>query len=117
MGIIKFKKKEHEVTTPCTHDSINIDRANKKMTCGNCEVELDAFEEIMNYSDALDNFKEQLDFLRERVEQDSARNQIVARRLESKQKTKCQHCNKMTAVKIKKPTLFETREEAAKEPS
>lgn len=28
MSIIKFKKKEHEVAMPCTHNSMNIDRAN-----------------------------------------------------------------------------------------
>lgn len=117
MGIIKFKKKEHEVATPCTHDSLNIDRVNKQITCRDCDAVLDPFEEIMNYSDALDDFREQLEFIRGQLQQDSARNQIVARRLESKQKTKCQHCKKMTEVKIKEPTLLETREEAAKEPS
>ena len=114
MSVIKFKKKEQKVATPCTHDSLNIDRTNKKITCRNCGVELDAFEEIMNYSDALDDFREQLEFIRAQLQQDSARNQIVARRLEKKQRTKCQHCKKMTEVKIKEPTLLETREEIAK---
>lgn len=114
MSIIKFKKKEQEVAMPCTHDSLNIDRANKQITCRDCDAVLDPFEEIMNYSDALDDFREQLEFIRGRLQQDSARNQIVARRLENKQRTKCQHCKKMTEVKIKEPTLLETREEMTK---
>lgn len=114
MSIIKFKKKEQEVATPCTHDSLSIDRVNKQITCRDCDAVLDPFEEIMNYSDALDDFREQLEFIRGQLQQDSARNQIVARRLENKQRTKFQHCNKMTEVKIKEPTILEMREEMVK---
>lgn len=112
MSVIKFKKREYEVVTSCEHNRINIDRANKSIVCRDCETVLDPFDGIMSYSDALDDYKKQLDTWRESLERDTARNQIVARRLENRQRTKCHHCDKVTLINIKEPTLFETHAEA-----
>ncbi|KRU23265.1 hypothetical protein [Psychrobacter piscatorii] len=111
MSIIKFKKKEYQVVTSCEHNSINIDRANKQITCRDCEVVLDPFDAIMGYSDALDDWAKRLDKYAEDTKRDFARNQIVARRLENKKRTKCHHCDQMTEIKIKEPTLWETHAE------
>lgn len=114
MSIIKFEKKEYAVITSCGHHQINIDRATKKITCRNCDEELDAFDEIMNYSDGLSNYKKELDEYRERTDRDAARNRMVARRLENKKRTKCHHCDQMTEIKVKEPTLWEAHAEMAK---
>lgn len=114
MTIIKFQKKEYEVVNSCEHNRINIDRANKQITCRDCDIELDAFDAIMSYSDALDDWAKRLDEYAEDTKRDAARNQIVARRLENKKRTKCHHCDQMTEIKIKEPTLWESHEEMVK---
>lgn len=114
MSIIKFEKREYQVITSCEHHQITIDRANKKITCRSCDIELDPFDEIMNYSDGLSNYKKELDEYRERTDRDAAHNRIVARRLENKKRTKCHHCDQMTEIKVKKPTLWESHEEMVK---
>ena len=114
MSIIKFEKREYQVITSCEHHQITIDRANKKITCRSCDIELDPFDEIMNYSDALTNYKKELDEYREKTAREAARNQIVARRLENKKKTKCHHCGEVTDIKIKAPTLWDSHEEMVK---
>lgn len=114
MTIIKFQKKEYEVVNSCEHNRINIDRGNKQITCRDCDIELDAFDAIMSYSDALDDWAKRLDKYAEDTKRDFARNQIVARRLENKKRTKCHHCDQITEIKIKEPTLWESHEEMVK---
>lgn len=114
MSIIKFQKKEYVVSTSCEHNNVNIDRANKQITCRDCDVALDPFDTIMNYSDALDDWAKRLDKYADDTKRDFSRNQIVARRLENKKRTKCQHCEKVTEIKIKEPTLWESHAEMVK---
>lgn len=114
MSIIKFEKKEYQVVTSCEHNKISIDRANKQITCRDCGIELDPFDAIMGYSDALDDWAKRLDKYADDTKRDFARNQIVARRLENKKKTKCHHCGEVTDIKIKEPTLWESHEEMVK---
>ena len=114
MSIIKFEKKEYAVIRSCEHSQIDIDRANKSIACRKCHVVLDPFDEIMNYSDGLTQYKKELDEYREQTSRDAARNKIVARRLENKKRTKCHHCDQMTEIKIKEPTLWESHEEMVK---
>ena len=111
MHIIKFKKKDYEVITSCEHSSISIDRANKSITCRNCSALLDPFDTAMEYLDALDEYKDKLNAYRESLVKDTSRNQILARRLENRKRTKCHHCAKMTNIKIKEPTLLEVHAE------
>ncbi|MBH0095945.1 hypothetical protein I6E61_06025 [Psychrobacter sp. NZS113] len=111
MGVIKFQKKEYEVVTSCEHNIISIDRSNKSITCRDCKEVLDPFNAIMDYSDALDDYKKRLDKYADEAEKRVARNNIVARRLESRKRTKCHHCNKITEINIKEPTLFDVHAE------
>ena len=114
MSIIKFEKKEYRVVTSCEHNNVSIDRANKRITCRDCDAVLDPFDAIMGYSDALDDWAKRLDKYADDTKRDFARNQIVARRLENKKKTKCHHCGEVTEIKVKEPTLWESHEEMAK---
>lgn len=114
MSIIKFEKKEYQVVTSCEHNNVSIDRANKQITCRDCDTVLDTFDAIMGYSDALDDWAKRLDKYADDTKRDFARNQIVARRLENKKKTKCHHCGEVTDIKIKEPTLWESHEEIVK---
>ena len=121
MSIIKFERKENEAATPCEHTHINIDRVNKTIMCRDCNEPANPFDALMDYSDALDDHNESLDAYRdrlneyrERLERDAARNQIVARRLENRKRTKCHHCDKITNINIKEPRLSDVNAEVAK---
>lgn len=121
VSIIKFERKENEAVTPCEHTHMNIDRVNKTITCRDCNEPTNPFDGLMDYSDALDDHKESLDAYRDRLdvyrkslEQDAARNQIVARRLENRKRTKCHHCDKITNINIKEPRLSDINAEVAK---
>lgn len=114
MSIIKFEKKEYTVRTSCEHNHILIDRANQSITCRDCSIKLDPFTAIMDYSDELDDYARRLDEYRESTERMVARNKIVDRRLENKKRTKCHHCEQMTEIKVKEPTLWESHEEMVK---
>lgn len=111
MGIIKFEKKEYEVITSCEHNIISINKSNKTLTCSDCNEVLDPFDAIMGYSDALDDYKKRLDKYADEAELRVARNNIVARRLKKRKRTKCNHCDKMTDINIKEPTLFDIHAE------
>lgn len=111
MDIRKFKGKVYEVVSSCDHAKINIDRATRTIRCMVCFELLDPFDTAMNYVDALDEYTDKLNAYRERLVRETARNKLLARRLENRKRTKCNHCNKMTNIKIKEPTLLEIRAE------
>ena len=114
MSIIEFKQKQYAVINSCEHNSISIDRANKSITCKDCNIALDPFDAIMDFSDALDDYKERLDKYADDTAREAAKNKIIARRLENKKRTKCHHCNEVTEIRIKEPTLWESHVEMVK---
>jgi len=113
MSVIKFEQKEFQVVNSCEHDNLVIDRANKSITCKDCKTALDPFDAIMSYSDALDDWAKRLERYSEDTKREAAKNKIIERRLDGKRKTKCHHCNQVTEVRIKQPTLWEVHAEMA----
>lgn len=111
MKIIKFNKREYEVTNSCEHARINIDRATRTIRCMVCFELLDPFTTAIEYVDGLDEYKERLDAYREDLIREKARNKLLARKLENRKRTKCSHCDRMTNLKVKEPTLLEIHAE------
>lgn len=112
MNIIKFNKREYEVVSSCEHARINIDKATRTIRCMVCFELLDPFTTAIEYVDGLDEYKERLDAYREDLIREKARNKLLARKLENRKRTKCNHCAKMTRINLKEPTLSEVLAEA-----
>lgn len=112
MDVRKFKGRVYEVVSSCDHAKIKIDRATRTIRCMVCFESLDPFDTAMNYVDALDEYTDKLNAYRQRLVRETARSKLLARKLESRKRTKCNHCAKMTNINLKEPTLLEVRTEA-----
>lgn len=90
-NVVEFRRINSKV---CQHIRVEIDTKELELTCKDCGVKVNP---VLWIKDSLQYFKmvqQQALDARDRLKEDRLE-------LEKRARTKCQHCNKMTAVNLK----------------